>query len=163
MKTVLFARHAKSNWGQEGISDFERPLNSQGEVDAPAMASYLEQCGYVIHQILSSDAARAMATATEYKNHLTPQIDILTEHSLYLASHLDIADVVKNISAKNSTVMIVGHNPGMSEIVDYYVDGSVDDMPTCSVAIVQFDVSNWKDVKVASGDLLAFEYPKKLI
>lgn len=163
MKTVLFARHAKSNWDQQGISDFERPLNSRGEVDAPAMASYLEQCGYVIHQIISSDAARAMATATEYKNHLTPQIEILSEHSLYLASHLDIDDVVKSISVKHSTVMIVGHNPGMSEIVDYYVDGNVDDMPTCSVAIVQFEVSNWEDVKAGSGDLLAFEYPKKLL
>ena len=163
MKTVLFARHAKSNWGQEGISDFDRPLNDRGEADAPAMASYLEQCGYVIHQIISSDATRATATATEYKNHLTPNVNILTDHSLYLASHLDIADVVMNLSAKHSTVMIVGHNPGMTEIVDYYIDGVIDDMPTSSVAIVQFEVSSWQDITMASGDLLAFEYPKKHI
>jgi len=162
MKTVLFARHAKSNWNEAGISDFDRPLNSRGEEDAPRMASYLEQSAYVIDQIISSDAARALATATEYKNCLTPDEEIIHKHSLYMASHLDIAEVVQNISSKYSSVMIVGHNPGMSEIVDYYVAGSVQDMPTCSIAVIQFDVSDWKEIKIGKGDLLAFEYPKKL-
>lgn len=162
MKTILFARHAKSNWNEAGTSDFDRPLNAKGETDATAMASYLQQCGYLIHQIISSDAARALATAKEYKQHLTPDVDIIREHSLYNASHLDIINVIRNLSSKASTVMIVGHNPGMSEIVNYYVDEKgIDDMPSCSVAIVQFEVSNWSEIKMESGDLLAFEYPKK--
>jgi len=162
MKTVLFARHAKSNWNEAGISDFARPLNSRGEEDAPRMASYLQQSAYIVDQIISSDAARALATATEYKNCLTPNKEIIHDHSLYLASHLDIADVVKNIPSKYSNVMIVGHNPGMTEIVDHYAEGRVQDMPTCSIAIIQFDVADWNEIKVGKGHLLAFEYPKKL-
>jgi len=161
MKTAYFARHAKSNWNEAGISDFDRPLNNRGREDAPHMASYLQKADYTIDQIISSDAARALATATEYKNCLTPDKEIIHEHAIYMASHLDIANVVRNIPSKYSNVMIVGHNPGMSEIVDYYAEGSVQDMPTCSVAIIQFDVSDWKDIKIGEGKLLAFEYPKK--
>jgi len=161
MKTVLFARHAKSNWNEADISDFDRPLNEQGESDAPLMALYLQQCGYIIHQIISSDAARALATAEEYKKCLTPDVPVLQNHSIYLASHLDIINIIKTLPAKKSTVMIVGHNPTMTEVVNYCTEDGVSDMPSCSVAIVQFEVANWSDIKAGNGDLLAFEYPKK--
>ncbi len=163
MKTIFFARHAKSNWGEEGVSDFDRPINSRGERDAPAMASYLEQCGYAVNQIISSDAARAMTTAIEYKKYLTPDNDVLSEHALYLASCSDITDIIENVSSEHSIVMMVGHNPGMAEAVNYYTDGSLYDMPTCSVAIVQFKVESWKSITIGSGDLLTFEYPEKSI
>jgi len=161
MKTILFARHAKSNWNEDGISDFDRPLNEKGQSDAPLMAKYLQQCGYLIHEIMSSDAARALATAEEYKKRLTPDTPVVLNHSIYLASHLDIVDIIKTLPAKKSTIMLVGHNPTMTDVVNYYAENGVTDMPSCSVAIVQFDVSNWHDIKKGSGDLLAFEYPKK--
>jgi len=161
MKTVLFARHAKSNWNEPGISDFDRPLNEKGEVDAPLMAKYLQQCGYIIHEIISSDAARALATAEEYKKCLTPDVPVLQNHSIYAASQLDIIDIIKALPAKKSTVMIVGHNPTMTDVVNYYTEDGVSDMPACSVAIVQFEVSSWDDIKIGVGDLLAFEYPGK--
>lgn len=162
MKTILFARHAKSNWNEPGISDFDRPLNEKGEIDAPLMAKYLQQCGYIIHEIVSSDAARALATAEEYKKHLTPDVPILKNHAIYLATQLDIIDIIKSLPSKKSTVMLVGHNPTMTEVVNYYTEDGISDMPACSVAIVQFDVSNWGDIKIGSGDLLAFEYPKNI-
>ena len=161
MKTILFARHAKSNWNEPGTSDFERPLNEKGKIDAPLMAKYLQQCGYIIHEIISSDAARALATAEEYKKYLTPDIPVVQNHSIYAASELDIIDLIKLLPANQSTVMIVGHNPTMTEVVNYYTEDGVSDMPACSVAIVQYEVANWEDIKIGSGDLLAFEYPKK--
>jgi len=161
MKTILFARHAKSNWNEAGISDFERPINEKGESDVHKMAKYLQQCGYLIHEILSSDATRAVTTAEEYKKHLTPDMPVVLNHSIYQATHLDIIEIIKTLSEKKSTVMIVGHNPTMTDIVNYYTEDDVIDMPSCSVAIVQFEASNWNDLKTGSGDLLAFEYPKK--
>ncbi|MCW8936185.1 MAG: histidine phosphatase family protein [Gammaproteobacteria bacterium] len=161
MKTVLFARHAKSNWNEPGVSDFNRPLNEKGKNDAPLMATYLQQCGYIIHQIISSDAARALATAEEYKKYLTPDKPVIQNHIIYMASHLDIVDIIKQLPDKQSTVMIVGHNPTMTEVVNYYTRDGVSDMPSCSVAIVQFEANNWSDIKREHGDLLAFEYPKK--
>jgi len=162
MKTVYFARHAKSDWNQPGVKDFDRPLNSRGEIDSTAMAVHLQHSGFQIQKIISSDAIRALATASEYKNHLTPDTEIIRNHLLYNASYLDITEVLKSIPAEFSSVMLVGHNPGMSEVIDYYTQDGVGDMPTCSVAIIQFDVPNWNDIIISSGDLLGFEYPSGL-
>jgi len=160
MKTILFARHAKSDWNQPGYSDFDRPLNPKGETVAPVMASEIQK-KYSVDQIISSDAARAIATAMHYKNSLTPQQELTREHLLYNASHLDIASVVNNISNAYSSVMLVGHNPGMTDIVNYYAHNSIDDMPTCSVAVVQFAVNEWKEIMQNMGTLMAFETPNR--
>ena len=160
MKTLLLARHAKSDWNQPGYSDFERPLNPRGDMDAPVMALLLQN-NFNIEQIISSDAARALATANYYKNILTPLQNILQEHLLYNASRENIADVISNISNDLSSVMVVGHNPGMTEIVNYFAQGSIEDMPTCSVAVVQFSVNDWCEIDQNTGELIAFEFPKK--
>lgn len=160
MKTLLLARHAKSGWDQ--AEDFARTLSDRGEADVRKMSEYLHECGYLIHQIITSDAARALATAYQYEKTLTPNKRLITHHDLYLASAKDIINISRNISSEESTVMIVGHNPGMHEALNYFAQGKVSDMPSCSVAIIQFDVQDWKEINNENGDLLAFEFPKKL-
>lgn len=162
MKTLLLARHAKSNWGDKNFTDFNRPLNEIGEIDAPIVAEYLQKCGYLINQIISSDAARALQTAEEYKKHLTPVQALITHHDLYLASVETITNIISNISPSHKTVMIVGHNPGMSEALNYLCKEGFYDMAACSVGIVQFEVSKWSDISEGSGDLLGFENPKTI-
>jgi len=162
MKTLLLARHAKSDWGDKNFSDFDRPLNNLGKLDAPKMALYLQQCGYLIHQIISSDAARALETAEEYKNCLTPEKNLITHHDLYLASADTIVDIVSKISPSHNSVMIIGHNPGMSEALNYLCKEKFNDMSSCGVGIVQFEVSNWQDIAEGSGDVLGFESPKTI-
>jgi len=161
MKTLFLARHAKSNWNEPGYSDFDRPLNEKGIVDAPAMAGFLKD-KYNIDLIISSDAVRALETASAYEIALTPNRKVIHEALLYNASRLDISQVVKNISDEYSAVMIVGHNPGMTEMVDYFIEDDFNDMPACGVAIVQFNIENWSGAQINTGELLAFEYPKKL-
>ena len=162
MKTLLLARHAKSNWGDKNFSDFDRPLNEKGKADAPIMALCLQQCGYLIHQIISSDAARALETAEEYKKHLTPEQSLITHHDLYLADAETIVDIVSRISPSHSAVMIVGHNPGMSDALNYYCTENFDDMSSCGVGIIQFEVASWGEITEGSGDILGFENPKTI-
>lgn len=156
----MLARHAKSGWGQ--VQDFDRTLNERGEDDAKKMSAYLEECGYLVHQIISSDAVRALTTAEMYESQLKPVHGLITHHDLYLASKEEILNICRNISTDDSTVMLVGHNPGMHEVLNYFAEGKVNDMPSCSVAIIQFDVENWAEVNNKNGDLMAFEYPKKI-
>lgn len=158
MKTLFLARHAKSNWNQQGYSDFDRPLNEMGKSAAPLMALRLQQ-NYTLDKIISSDAVRALATAAEYEKTLTQSV-LTTEHALYNASFSDIVDVIKNISNEHSKVMLVGHNPGMTEVVDYFIKDDFYDMPAGGVAIIQFDLASWLDLQKSSAQLLAFEYPK---
>jgi len=162
MKTLLLARHAKSDWGDNSVDDFDRPLNERGEEDSPKMASYLQQCGYLINQIISSDAVRALSTAKQYRKSLTPDQDLITHGDLYLASENKIINIIKNINPAFNSVMLVGHNPGMTDALNYLSHEQVDDMSTCSVGILQFEVDRWRDIAKGSGDLLAYEYPKKI-
>lgn len=162
MKTLLLARHAKSDWNSSAANDFERPLNQRGLQDAPLMASYLKQCGYSVGQIISSDALRALQTAEHYRQCLKPGRDLISYHDLYLASLQAIVYLVQHIAPAENTVMLVGHNPGMTEALNFFSTETVDDMPTCSVGIIQFDVNQWQDAARSAGMLLGFEHPKRV-
>lgn len=159
MKTLLLARHAKSSW--DAPEDFQRTLSERGQKDVNIMAQYLSECGYLLHQIITSDALRAQATAEVYEAKLKPSHRLITHHDLYLATADDIVNIARNITASMSTVMLVGHNPGMHEVLNDFVVDKIEDMPSCSVAIIQFDVTGWADISQHNASLLAFEYPKK--
>lgn len=161
MKIVLFARHAESDWPEFGGADFERTLNSKGELDAAEMAKRLQKSTYLVQCIISSDALRAIATAQTYQKLLTSDQPVQANHSLYLASHNDIASVVENLDDDKSCVMIVGHNPGMTDVVESFIHQSFQAMPACSVVAVGFDVTCWNEILPGSGQLLDFEYPGK--
>jgi len=162
MKTLLLARHAKSNGDQSANNDFERTLNARGEVDAGLMAAYLQQSVYIPEQIISSDAVRALATANEYNAVLKPEKGLVGNHSLYNASLQDILQVIKNMPRECDTVMLVAHNPGMSEALSYFLPAGVQGMSTCSVGIIRFDIQSWNEVSMQAGELLAYESPEKL-
>ncbi|VAW62375.1 hypothetical protein MNBD_GAMMA09-3595 [hydrothermal vent metagenome] len=161
MKTLFLARHAKSNWDQPANNDFERTLNDRGEADSVSMAALLQKNNYTLDQIISSDAVRALATARQYEAQLQPEHGLITNHDLYCASLQQLLQAIKNISSENKAVMLVGHNPGMSEVLNYLASSDVADMPTCSVGIIRFEVEQWRDVSIESSELLAFEYPEK--
>jgi len=159
MKTLLLARHAKSSWDEP--EDFKRSLSDRGQADVSVMAKYLSECGYLLHQIITSDALRAQSTAEVYEAALKPSHSMITHHDLYLASADDIVSIARNIPASLGTVMLVGHNPGMHEVLNYFAGDEKENMPSCSVAIIQFDVTGWADISQHNASLLAFEYPKK--
>ncbi len=161
MKTLFLARHAKSDWNNASSSDFDRPLNSRGETDAPLMAEQIRYSGVNIDQVISSDAKRALSTAVHYSKILTPQQSLQTSHQLYLASSEEIQGIAQLLDNQHDSVMLVGHNPGMTEVVNDYCQAGIDNLPTCGVAIVQFNVSHWKDITAETARLVAFEYPKK--
>ncbi len=161
MKKIAFARHGKSDWGNPTSRDFDRVLNARGENDVKEMAKFLHQSSHEIQNIISSDAKRTILTAEIYKKYLTSKRDVQYSHTLYLASIKNIESLVESFSNDLSNLMIVGHNPGMSEVVEYYINQNFQDMPTCGVAIVEFEVDYWKEILQGSGVLLAFEYPKK--
>lgn len=160
MKTLILARHAKSSWDHLGLDDFQRPLNERGLRDAPMMAERLRQSGVNVQRIVSSDAMRALTTAEAYASALTPGKAVRTERALYLATTNEIVSLVRGLPEQEDNVMLVGHNPGMSDALSL-LSGIDDDMPTCSYGIVQFDTDSWRHIASVKGKLLAYEFPKK--
>ena len=162
MKTLYVVRHAKSSWDNPGLNDFDRPLNDRGEKDAPRMGKRLKECDIKPEIIYSSPAVRAFSTAQSIAQALDiPLTQIKTEKRLYHASEETLLDVLKHSAETADCVMLVGHNPGLTEFVNDLLDEDIDNIPTTGVVMAQLPIHDWKDARWKCGNLLLFDYPKR--
>ena len=163
MKTLFIIRHAKSSWDASNVDDFERPLNERGKRDAPRMGKRIKEKEIYPDQMVSSPAKRAFSTAKKIAKVLNyPKDHIKTDRRLYHADEETILTVVRELKEKCKTVMIFGHNPGLTEFVNSLMDGQqdIDNIPTCGVVAFQFNIESWTEVDWGKGKMLFFDYPK---
>jgi phosphohistidine phosphatase len=162
MKRLFLLRHAKSSWSAAALRDIDRPLNKRGKRDAPEMARRLAGRKHHPQQIVSSTAVRAMATATVFADALgLDGANLVPEDRLYGAGAIEMMDVIHRLDDALPRVMIVGHNPGMTDLVGLLGGVSIDNVPTCAVAEISFDTDHWANVGPAPGVLVDFDYPKR--
>jgi phosphohistidine phosphatase len=162
MKTIIFVRHAKSDWGNPDISDFERPLNKRGLRDAPFMADLIASKGVKTDLIISSPANRAITTAKYFAKALNYDKEQIEQINLiYTSGILSIIEMLASLDNQYKTVMLFGHNPAISSLVFKLSGGKVTEMSTCAVACIDFDIQNWSELNEAEGKLRFYEYPKK--
>jgi phosphohistidine phosphatase len=165
MKTLYVVRHAKSSWDDVNSADFERGLNDRGKRDAPRMGKRLKEKGIHPDVMVSSPAKRALSTAKRLAEILKyPLEKIKTESKLYHANDDSILSVVQNIKDKHDVVLLLGHNPGLTDFVNAIaeVEINIDNVPTCGVVAFSLQVDSWKNVNWKSGKFLFFDYPKAL-
>lgn len=156
VKTLLLARHAKSDWDMAGLRDHDRPLNTRGRRDAPAMAQRLVDEGVGVRRIVSSTATRARSTADVYAAAFG--LSVAEDPALYAASARAILGVAAALPADVDVAMLVGHNPGMADAVAE-LTGSYVEFPTCAVAACAVDVESWSELIEGSGRLLRLRTP----
>ncbi|WP_448721276.1 SixA phosphatase family protein [Microbacterium natoriense] len=157
MKTLLLARHAKSDWGVLGLADHDRPLNARGRRDAPAMARRLVDEGVRVDVIVSSTAVRARSTAEEYA--AASGAEIIEEPSLYAASARAILAIAAALPDDADVAMLVGHNPGMTDAVEE-LTGAFEELPTGAVAECAVDIGSWAELIEGAGRLLRVRAPR---
>jgi phosphohistidine phosphatase len=165
MKSLYIVRHAKSSWEDSSQSDFERGLNERGKRDAPRMAKRLKEKEIHPDLMISSHAKRALSTAKRIAEVLNySKKDIKTDQKLYHADEDTILSVIRSIKDKYNTVMLFGHNPGLTDFVNTFVaeETDIDNVPTCGVVAFNLNVDSWSDVSWASAKMLFFDYPKAL-
>jgi len=161
MKELILVRHAKSSWDNPSLRDHDRPLNNRGKRDAPRMANYLYEQIQSVDALISSTAVRAQLTAVHFKEVFDQNLQYsYSEEDLYHASPYEILDIVKNINEKYGRVIIFGHNPGFTEFANYYATQSIDNVPTCGIVGISFNVTSWSMVSERNGSLQYFYYPK---
>ncbi len=162
MKMLTIVRHAKSSWSDTGLSDRERPLNKRGERDAPAMGKRIADAGIRPSLIVSSPATRAWTTARVVAEQLSYPAEFLQgENELYLASLNDLLDVVVAQDDGFNSLMIVGHNPGLTDFVNFLSPGLTSNLPTAGVVSVNIDQDDWKLYEQPQTELVLHDYPKK--
>lgn len=164
MRTLYICRHAKSSWAIAGQEDHARPLNERGLRDAPGMASRFKERGEPIDLIVTSDAARALATAKEFAKELGIGPDrFRVEPGLYHATAHAIKESCERFPDAAVRVMIFGHNPGLSDLVRVLSDDEIGELPTCGLVRIDFTTDAWSGIARGSGTLVWFDYPKRAL
>ena len=161
MKILTLLRHAKSSWDDSGLPDRERPLNGRGKRDAPEMGRRIAAHGIRPSLIITSPAVRARKTAKIVAREIGYPIEFLQrENALYLASLDTLLDTVVAQDNSFNSLMVVGHNPGLTEFANFLLPGITNNLPTSGVVSVQLDTEDWSLYRRPKAKLLAYDYPK---
>jgi phosphohistidine phosphatase len=162
MKKLILIRHAKSSWNFPHLKDFDRPLNSRGKKDAPLMGRRLKKKKEHPDLIISSPAKRAIKTAKIIAKQLDyPKKKIVVKENIYEASTDDLLEVIRNIDDKFTNVYLFGHNPGFNNLSYYLTKKDVDNIPTCGIFAIEFEIESWAYVKKGGGIFVYFDFPKQ--
>ena len=164
MKTLILVRHAKSDWSHLHQNDFDRELNERGLRDAPMMGKRLLNRNIHVDLLVSSTAKRAAKTAKLIAKELKyASGEIQWEDSLYHAPPSIIQDSIFSISNKINTLMIVCHNPGITDFINLLTNNLLENMPTCGMCALQIPVEKWEDFPTAKTQLLFYDFPKNSV
>lgn len=157
---LTLLRHAKAVSARGQQDDFDRELELAGRHDAERVAQRLCARGRIPDIMLTSPAARALETARVFVTVLgTPML--LEDERLYLASSETLLEVVRERGDDARHLMIVGHNPGMSEFADKLsANVALGSLPTASAYTLRFDIETWSQLDWRSGVMLEFDHPR---
>jgi phosphohistidine phosphatase len=163
MKRLSLVRHAKSSWKDERLPDVDRPLSGRGKRDAPAMGERLRARRARPSLILCSHAERAKTTAKSLADALGyPREFIAVEPDIYLADAAELHRVVAALDDRYGDVMLVGHNPGLTDFVNRLLPSlDIGRLPTAGVVTIDFPVERWADLGPHGAELVYVDYPKK--
>ena len=151
MKTLMLLRHAKSSWDNASLDDFERPLNDRGRKSAATIGKYLADNEVAIDLIISSPSVRTRETIERAKlNGLAHEIRF--DQRIYEASSARLLEVVSQIDEDRKSVLLVGHNPGMEELL-LLLTGIEERMQTATLATISLNLKRWDRVMAGKGVL----------
>lgn len=157
-------RHAKSSWDDDSLSDFDRPLNKRGKCDAPNMGEHLKRVRLANPNIMIiSPALRARDTGVLLADVLGYDSErIIWEERIYGGDVADLLTIIRHIDHDCLEAMLIGHNPELTKLAEVLSGERVDNMPTCSVFCMDFDVLNWQMIEYGLGKKVFFDVPKQI-
>jgi phosphohistidine phosphatase len=161
MKTLFLLRHAKSSWKDASVRDFDRSLNQRGLKAAPAVGRLMKKRKLQPDLVLSSPAERARQTTTLVLVAAEIKTEVRHDERIYEATVARLFDVVSQIEDDASVAMLVGHNPGLEELLAA-LTGEACSMATASLACIELDIEKWNKVRPGGGRLEWLVKPKEL-
>ena len=161
MKTVLILRHGKSSWANEGLADFDRPLNGRGFEATRKMGQLLRELDLMPELIASSTALRAKQTAELISAESGYEGTMTFMEQLYHAPAQSYLTWLSNLPNSIGCVMVVGHNPGLEELV-IRMTAQQERIATATLVQVDFDCAEWQALPYARGKLIGVWRPREL-
>ncbi|WP_034925673.1 SixA phosphatase family protein [Gillisia sp. CAL575] len=160
MKRLILVRHGKSAWDQN-LPDEKRPLKKRGEKDGLLIAKSFSSFFQKPVTVWSSPAVRALSTANIFKRELVIEDkDFNIIKSLYTFHSGDLYTQIQNCDPSIDNLMIFGHNPAMTNLVNNLGDSYVDNIPTTGLTVLDFKTNSWKNLK--DGKTILSLFPKNL-
>jgi phosphohistidine phosphatase len=161
MKTIYLIRHAKSDWNHSGLTDFERPLNNRGSLNAPLMGEKLKELKVKFDAVVSSPSKRTTETINEICVKLGfPLEDITFDKDLYLPSLNDLTNAINQIKSSINSLAIVCHNPGITSLSNYLTEDYIDNIVTCGIVKIELEIDSWYEIVQGIGTKKYYIYPK---
>jgi len=160
MKTLYLLRHAKSSRDNPDLADRDRPLAAHGEHEAATMGKRWSRRLGKPELILASpalrthDTARIIAKAFDYKRS-----KIVLDERLYATTSEALIAIVEALDDKLRRVMIVGHNPELTELARHF-DADIVDLRTCALVELEFDIESWSDLAHTAPAIVMMDSPK---
>ncbi len=162
MRTLYITRHAKSSWDDPRADDFHRPLNDRGQRDAPFMAQVFSSRNEPVDLLMSSTAVRALSTAHLFAKSMGKERSAVQEDRLmYLADLPTLIKRVEQLPDSAKRVMLFGHNPGLSELVEYLGDADLGEIPTCAIVRIDLPIDSWAEASMGLGSVVWSDFPKR--
>lgn len=161
MKNLFIVRHAKSSWDIPGLSDAERPLNPRGLQDAPRMAALLKGLDVRPDLLVSSTATRALSTAVFFADAFgIDRASIVQIGAIYESTPATLQRIISQLPDAADTVLLFGHNPSITELVNVYSDAIIDNVPTCGVVYLASTASRWSALYEGNTHVTHTWFPK---
>ncbi len=111
--------------------------------------------------IVTSPAVRARTTAKIVAQEISYPLEFLqSDDSMYLASLDSLLGTVISQDNGFNSLMLFGHNPGLTDFANFLVPGLTNNLPTAGVVSVQLDIDDWSLFSQPRAELLAYDYPK---
>lgn len=170
MAILTVLRHAKSSWDDSQLADFDRPLNERGRKAAKRVGREFKKRRIRIDQIIASPAVRVRETLRELAEGYGDTRDVQFERRIYEASAPVLFDLVRSIPNTVHAPLLVGHNPGLHELV---LALTADDdrglrrrvmpkLPTAAVAVIELPAVRWSEVAPGTGRIVELILPREL-
>lgn len=165
MKTLIFLRHAKSSWADLGVADKMRTLNDRGRRDAPVMAGELSKIYPKIDAIISSSSQRTRETTQFFIQRYGQDIATVSYHdTLYHGIADDYQNQLYDLDEALDTVLLVGHNPGITQIANDCIHQEyLSQVPTCGIVVLQAASNTWTEVDLRRCKRGLHIYPKMYV
>ena len=153
-KTLLLMRHGEAGWGSFGQPDVKRSLTEYGMKQVHTTANCMLAEGLCPELIMSSTARRAEMSANILANIAGYDLDAIQWHDkLYLAEAETVFAMIRQIRPSVQSLLVVGHNPGLSELANGLLQGTTSGMATADMIVMSWPVSRWQDISAGTAIL----------
>lgn len=170
MKHLSLLRHAKSSWDDPVERDFDRPLNGRGHRAARRMGEWLREQGLAFDVVVASPALRTRQTLEDVEAGRGERLNPRWDRRIYMASAATLIDVVRETPEPARHLLLVGHNPGLEDLLLLLTDGDEGALrreaelkyPTAAFATLELPVDRWAAVSEGGARLVRFVRPRDL-